>query len=376
MTKKMRELQALILAKTAEAKKLMDGESKDIEKASALLEEADALEKELEVLAKLESKEKASVPKEAFSADEDGEEETDCIKEFADAARACFKTMNETTGADGGYTVPEDIQTKINEYKEERFSLADLIDHENVTTKSGRRTFKKRAQHTGFEEVPEGGKMKKVSKPQFEILSYNIKKYMGYLPVTNELLEDSDAAIASTLIAWLGEESIATENAQILTKVNAKSATTLNGLADIKKAINVTLAAFAGTAKIVTNSDGLQYLDTLTDNNGNNLLKPDPTQPLKMYLAVGARRIPLVVVPNEILTTNSDGAIPFIMGDLKEYLKEFDRKKLTIKMSDTASVGDFNAFEQDMTIFAAALRADFAVKDTAAIVRGALTPEA
>ncbi|MBQ7013394.1 MAG: phage major capsid protein [Oscillospiraceae bacterium] len=373
MTKKMRELQALILAKVTEAKSLTEGETKDIEKASALLEEADALEKELDILAKIEAKEKAKVPEADF---EKKETETDCIKAFADAARARFKTMNETTGADGGYTVPEDIQTMINEYKEARFSLRSLIDYETVETKSGRRTYKQRAQHTGFTEVAEGGKKTKVAAPKFSILEYKIKKYSGYLPVTNELLDDSDAAIVSTVVSWLGEESIATENTQILAKVNTKSSTALNGLEDIKKAINVTLAAFAGTVKIITNSDGLQYLDTLVDGNGKPLLKPDPTQPLAMHLAVGVRSIPLVIIPNEVLPTTGSGELPFIMGDLREYLKEFDREQLTIKQSDVATVGDFNAFEQDMTIFAGSMRADFVVKDSAAIVRGTLTPTA
>ena len=283
--------------------------------------------------------------------------------------------MNEGTGADGGYTVPDDIVTKVNKYKEERFSLKNLIDYEAVTTKSGRRTYKKRSQHTGFAEVAEGGKIGKAAKPQFEVVNYNIKKYAGFLPVTNELLEDSDAAIAQTIIEWLGEEDIATENAQIIAAINKKSATPFAGLADLKKAVNVTLAAFAGSVKVITNSDGLQYLDTLEDSDGRSILKPNPAEPLAMSLAVGVRSIPLVVVPNDILKTESN-AIPFIVGDLKEYCKEFDRKQLTIDNSGVASIGDFNAYEQDMQLFRGIKRADWQVKDAAAIVRGTITPAA
>lgn len=373
MNKKMRELIEKIKTKTAEAQGLMDGENKDLDKAAALMDEVDALQKEFDLEKRIVEAGKADVPKTPVQ----DPEKPDSVKALADAARHGFrvKNLNEGTPADGGYTVPEDVQTKINEYKQERFSLATLVDRETVGTNAGRRTYKTRAQHTGFAEVAEGGKITKVAKPQFEVINYNIKKYAGYLPVTNELLEDSDANIHDTIVAWLGEEDIATENAQILAKIKTKAATALTGIKDIKKAINVDLAAFAGSVRIVTNADGLQYLDTLEDKNGRPLLSPNPTQPMAMSLSVGARSIPLTVVPNAVMPTEG-GKIPFIMGDLFEYVKEFDRKQLSISVSDVAVAGDFNAWEMDMTLLKGTKRADYVVKDAQAIVRGELTVSA
>ena len=375
MTKRMREIQNEILKKSAEAQGYLEGENKDIDKANSILDEVDTLQKELDTLARAEDAKKKGVPADGGAADGgDPDQKPNSEKAFADAVRTRFKDLNETTGADGGYTVPQDIVTKVNEYKAQRFSLANLIDREPVTTKSGSRVFKKRSQHVGFSEVAEGGKITgKVAAPQFELMEYSIKKYAGYLPVTNELLADSDAAINSTMIAWLGEEEIATENAQILAKVKAKTATALAGLDDIKNAINVTLAAFAGTVRIVTNADGLQYLDTLKDGTGKYLLSPDPAKPMEMYLSVGARRIPVTVVPNDVLKTES-GKIPFILGDLREYVKEFDRQQLTLNTSPVAVIGDLNAYESDLTIIRGIMRADWRVKDSEAIVRGELTP--
>ena len=84
----------------------------------------------------------------------------DRTKEFADAARSGFRnSMNEGTPAEGGYTVPEVIQTRINERRTAKASLITLVDVENVTTNKGSRTFKKRAQQTGFTKVGEGGKI-------------------------------------------------------------------------------------------------------------------------------------------------------------------------------------------------------------------------
>ena len=300
---------------------------------------------------------------------------TDPIHDFAEAARHGFytNTMTEGTKADGGYTVPEDIQTKINEYKQAKFSLESLVDVESVSTNSGRRTHQKRAQATGFKAVAESGKIQAAETPQFEVLAYEVKKYAGYMPVTNELLADSDANITNTLVKWLGEEDVATKNAQILTAIATKAETDLKNLDGIKKAINVTLgAAFSGSTIIVTNDDGLQYLDTLVDKNGRYLLTPDVQEPMQMVLAVGARKIPVKVVPNAILSTKTN-KVPFTIGDLKEAIKIFDRQKLSIMTSNVAAVGTLNAFEQDLTLFRGIERFDCKVKDANAFVNGYIT---
>lgn len=373
MNKRMREIQTLIDQKTAEAKGYTEGENKDMTKAAAIMDEVDKLDAEFKTLERIEKANKAAVPADPTPAEP---KKVDGVKALADAARSGFKVkdFNETNMEDGGYTVPEDIQTKVNEYKQERFSLRTLIDYEKVDTNKGRRTYKKRSQHTGFTKVGEGGKIGKIAAPQFEIMEYEISKFAGFMPSTNELLADSDAAIANTIVEWLGEEGIATENVQTLALFNQKEATAMTGLDDIKKAVNVTLAAFAGSVRIVTNSDGLQYLDTLVDGNGRYLLSPDPVKPMEMYLSVGVRRIPVVVVPNEVMPSTEGGAIPFIIGDTYAYAKEFDRQTLTIKTSDVAVIGDFNAYEEDLTLWRGIMRADWRVKDDLAIVRGELTP--
>lgn len=299
------------------------------------------------------------------------EEPQDSIKEFANAARAGFKnsTMTEGTLADGGYTVPEDIQTRINEYRDAKASLISLVDVENVTTNKGARTFKKRAQQTGFSKVAEGGKIQGKATPQFERIAYEIEKYAGYFPCTNELLADSDANITGVLIQWIGDESRVTRNKLILETLETKDKTTIASLDDIKKALNVTLGqAFKPTSRIITNDDGLQWLDTLKDADGKYLLQPNPADPMQMRLCAGATTIPVTVVPNSDLPTDEN--IPFIIGDLHEAVKFFDRNQMSIMSSDIASIGELNAFEMDMTLFRAIEREDCILKDENAFVYG------
>lgn len=302
------------------------------------------------------------------------------VKEFADAARNGFRnaTMTEGTATNGGYTVPEDIQTRVNEYRSAKASLIDLVDVQNVTTNKGQRTFKKRAQQTGFTKVGEGGKISAGSNPEFERKTYEIEKYAGYFPVTNELLADSDENITETIIVWIGDESRVTRNKLIIEQIETKDVTEIKSADDIKTALNVTLGqAFKPTSKIITNDDGLNWLDTLKDNEGRYLLQPDPANPMQYRFCAGATIIPIRVIPNADYPSDTKTAgnrkIPMTIGDLYEGITFWDRNLTTITTSNIAQVGSLNAFEEDLTIFRAIEREDCNVKDEEAFVRGQIT---
>ncbi len=384
MNKKLLELLNSINEKKTMVQKLTDaGKIEDAKKAKSELIE---LQDKFDLLKDLDLGVTNEVKEAVSSENPEGKKKVvpvqkkEAMKEFANAAREGFRVSNNMTEGskeDGGYTVPEDIQTKINERRESKKSLVDLVTVEPVTTEKGSRTFKKRSQQTGFVKVGEGGKIPKKDTPKFERLSYEISKYAGYFPVTNELLEDSDAAIASTLIEWIGDESRVTRNNIIRQVINAKEKTTLTGLDDIKKALNVTLgAAFKATSKIVTNDDGLQYLDTLKDAEGKYILQPNPANPMELRICAGATIVPIEVIGNDDypsdIATKGKRKIPFTIGDLKEGIRFFDRKKTSIIASNIAQAGDLNAFEEDLTLYRAIEREDCKTWDEAAFVNGEL----
>lgn len=376
MNKKMREILAKIEEKTAQAKAFMaDGENKDVNKANELLDEVDALQKEYETEKRLYDmeKDKNAPTDDQIEEKQAKDKEKDSIKEFADMARRGFKvdkSMNEGTQADGGYTVPEDIQTKINTYKESKFSLLSLVRVEKVTTNKGSRTFKKRSQQRGFTKVGEGAKVPAGTTPQFERLSYQIDKYGGYFPVTNELLADSDANIANTLIEWIGDESRVTANKliiEVLKTFGAKVIDKTKPIDSIKQILNVDLGqAFKPTSVIVTNDNGLQYLDTLKDSDGKYLLQPNPANPMEMRLCAGATTVPVKVIPNADLP-NDTTKIPFVIGDLNEGVVYWDRQQMSIISSNIAVAGTLNAFEEDLTIYRALEREDVTKRDGNAV---------
>lgn len=415
MNKKMREIKAQIESLNKEAVELF--EAKNYDEADNKIKEIDNLEKAYKQAERLFAVEKEEVTDEVVAK----VKVVDKIKNFADNIRKIRNSMNETTGTDGGYTVPEDVSTDIEHLRESKRSLRDLVSVETVSTMSGKRTYKKRSSQTGFNEVGEGGKIGIKNTPKYDRMSYSIKKYGGFMPITNELFEDSDANIYNEITTWIADDSRVTGNKLILNVIKSNPAKNVVGLDGIKKVLNVTLgAAFKNTSKIVTNDDGLQYLDTLKDKDGKYLLSASPADPMKKVLCAGATSIPVEVFPNadipsdntyaastdtkvdeskdyytragagseespyvyEVVeeptgnpTTNNyfevtKAKIPMIIGDLKEGIKFYDRKKLNIMTSNTASAGDLNAFEEDLTLFRAIEREDVKKRDSKAFING------
>lgn len=372
MNKRMRELLAKIETKQKEARSFMDGENKDVTKATALLDECDSLKAEFEAEKRLFEAEKAEVEPEAEKKVEE-KKEADSVKAFAEAARNGFtKDMSEGSNADGGYTVPEDIITRIEKYRDAKASLRQHVRVIPVQTMSGARTFKKRETVTGFAKVLENGKFAKKATPQFERLAYKIDKFGGYFVLSDEVIEDSDVNLVNEVVALIGDESRVTDNVEIISAIKAAKSAPVNfeDLDGIKEALNVTLGqAFRATSKIYTNDNGLQFLDTLIDGNGRPLLAPSPVEPMKMVLGCGPTTVEIVVLPNSDFPNLTEG-IPFIVGDLNEGVALFDRRRVTLTQSKVASVDGYNAFEQGGMLIRADERADYVVRDAAAFVLG------
>lgn len=376
MNEKMKQLLADMDAKRNMAKNYMEGEAKDVDKAIALLDEADTLEKEFDAEKRLADLQKEEVDAKAKAAAAKENEPSEITKAFLQGVKKRFKDYNgmrEGSDVEGGYIVPQDIVTQINEFKRAEFSLLPLVDYNRVTTNKGSRTYESKATATGFGEMDEAGVIQQIENINFQPIKYNIRSYGGFLPVTNQLLQDTDAALQQTISKWFARKSVATANTLILKILKSKGEVGLSGLSGIKKVLNVTLGqAYKSSSIILTNDDGLQWLDTLKDQNGRYLLNPNPTEPTKLQLRAGATVVPIEVAPNNILPTESS-KVPFIIGDLKEAVAYWDRQQYILNASDIASVGNVNAFAQNLTLFRALEREDACVKDPDSFVYGVIT---
>ncbi|MBS4191750.1 phage major capsid protein [Bacillus sp. FJAT-49705] len=364
MNKELRELLEKISNKKAEAKQLL-AENK-IEEAKTARDEAQELQNKFDIAKDLYDQEKEEIENKKH----ENPAEKDEVKNFINAARQKFKNaMSEGSATDGGYTVPQDIQTEINELRQAKDAAQNLITVEPVTTLSGSRVFKARAQQTGFVEVPEDGSIPEKATPQFTQLAYKVKKYAGFFKMTNEVLKDSDQALRSVLVRWIGDESRVTRNKLIFAELAKKAKTAVTGFDDLKDICNVKLdPAFQETSVVVTNQDGFNWLDKQKDSDGNYLLQKDPTSATQKLLF---GKYPVKVYSNKDLLTDTTKA-PVIIGDLKEAIVMFDREQTDIMASDVA--GD--AYLTDNTLFRAIEREEVKTRDAEAFVYGQidLTP--
>lgn len=362
------EMKQQLEALNNKAKTLLENNEAKLEDIQSINNEIELLQAKIAVQEKIEADAKAAAANSVPEPVNNPKPQEDAVKAFADAARSKFKNaMSEGSNADGGYTVPQDIQTQINELRESKDALQNLVTVEPVTTLSGSRVFKARSQQTGFAEVAENGTIGEKATPQFTNLAYKVKKYAGFFKVTNELLADSDQSITGTLIKWIGDESRVTRNKLILAELAKKAKTAIAKLDDIKDTLNVKLdPAFRYTSSIVTNQDGFNWLDKQKDADGNYLLQPSVSSPTGKQLF----GVPVVMVSNKDLPndTTSGTKAPFIIGDLKEAVVLFDRKTTEIMASDVA----MDAFQTDNTLFRAIEREEVKTRDAEAFVYGQL----
>ena len=188
MNERMKQLLSDMEAKRSMAKNYMDGEAKDVDKALALLDEADKLEKEFDAEKRLADIQKEEVEAKVKAAAAKEDDPSEITKAFLQGVKKRFKDYNgmrEGSDAEGGYIVPQDIVTQINEFKRAEFSLLPLVDYNRVTTNTGSRTYESKATATGFGEMDEAGVIQQIENINFQPIKYSIKNYGQFLTSCN-----------------------------------------------------------------------------------------------------------------------------------------------------------------------------------------------
>lgn len=287
--------------------------------------------------------------------------------------------MSEKLDEDGGFTVPQDIQTDIHELRRTDDDLEQYVNVEPVSTLSGSRVFEVDADSTPWDDVDEGEEFGEEETPKLKQIKYKIKKKGGILKVTRELLQDTAENILGFLNKWIAKKSRATRNAAILKKlaeITTEKEVAISGYDDLKDVFNVTLdPAIASSSIVLTNQSGFNYLDKIKDERGDYILQHDVTDKSKMLL-FGV--YPIKKVSNKVLKNvevKSDESnvsaykYPIYMGDLKEAITLFDREKISIELSTEA--GDLWA--KDQTGIKVRDRFDVQAFDEEAVIKGEIT---
>lgn len=240
----------------------------------------------------------------------------------SDEGRLLLNALTESggtpQGADGGFLVPVDMETKINEVRREEIALASLFTAENVTTNTGFRVYDT-APTKGFTKVAEMGTIPQDDQPAFSRINYSVEDYALIVPISNDLLADNNAGLMAYLARWGGKKSVITENINLLALLNTLTGTALTSgkeIDEIKSVLNKTLdPAIARLADIVTNQSGFDVLDHLKDADGRYLLQPNPTDPTKMMLK--GRNI--MMVPDALIPNDETNGAPVYIGAFKQF---------------------------------------------------------
>lgn len=359
MTKRMKEILDEIKEKHTLSKALLEGDEKDIEKAGGLLDEADELQKEYDLLERIEAKEKKAVIPEA---EKDLEEKETKKKisgflvvakminrrrlsdEEAASLEPVERDVTEKTalvygGSSGeGYLLPEDVRYEINELRKQYKSAKDLVTVIPTEDLAGGFNYET-GTPAGLTELTDGNDVTEETGMGFTRKNFAIKFFAKLIPISRILAGAEKAGLMGYINRWFIKNAIISENSKIfdvLAKKGANSASPVNtaGWAALKKKINTALDPDAlYDAVIVTNQTGFDLLDQEVDGNGRPILQPDPSNATRKMF----NGLPIEVFSNAQLADITSGTkAPMFVGSLKAGATFVDYSNLEFAVSEHA----------------------------------------
>lgn len=234
------------------------------------------------------------------------------------------------TGAKGGYLIPQEFVTPIAEARKEYIALKDLCTVKLVSRMTG--VMPKAAAEDGKLLAFDENNAINQSTVDFGQVSFNIKTRGDIIPVSNELLADADVDLVGFINQRFARKAINSENDDIIKILDTLTASVIADYKGIIKAINTSLdAAIAADAVIITNQDGFNYLDTLTDTDG----KPVLTYSFADFKTTLLRGHKIVYLSNSAIPTKTN-KIPFYVGSLADFAYFFEREGVALAADSSA----------------------------------------
>lgn len=365
--KKLDELKQALAGIKEEARSL--NESGKVEEAEAKLEELRSLNKQITVQAELDAQEieEVETKMENREVKQEGVELRDAFykavagKTMTQEERALVQSA---VSADGGFLVPQDIKTQINENKRQYKQAKELIGRVTVGTESGSFVVEDLSAMAGLVNFDDDNAGLAESQPKFRNLEYKVKNYGTITPVAKAFLQDETANFMSYLNGHFAKKAIMTENTEIFAALKTgKTAVAVTDIASIKKVVNTQVdPAIKAIAVIATNQDGFNAMDQLEDANGRPMLQMNPANPTE-YLLLG---MPVHVFSNRELPSVA-GKAPIFIGSLADGAKFFDRGVYEVAVSQEAG------FKQNQVVARVVERFDVKQADADAYVLAEIT---
>ena len=263
-----------------------------------------------------------------------------------------------TVGAEA--VIPVDRITKPEKQPETVVDLRQHVGRVPVTTGTGSYPIL-RANKNKMISVAELAKNPALANPEFTKVNYEIETYRGYIPVSQESLDDSDIDLGGLVAESIQRQSLNTSNAEIAAKLQTATAKTVTDIDGLKDIVNVTIDP-AYNVKFIASQSFFNELDKMKDNDGRYLLQQDVTV-ASGYKLLGRE---VVVMADDVIGKTAGDKVAFV-GDPSLFVKYFDRQQASVRWVDNDVYGQ---------LLAGFIRFDVEVADTAAGFYVTLGPKA
>lgn len=241
---------------------------------------------------------------------------------------------------DGGVLIPEEILAPEKE-KRDVVDLSKYVRIRKVNRGSGKVPLLKKSGSRLY-TVDELEKNPELAKPSVEEVDYSIDTYRGYVPISQEVIDDADYDIVGLIAEDMADQELNTKNAAIASILKTAPAPSYtNGVADtvvgvdgLKTVLNTKLKRVYNT-KLYVSSSLYNELDLLKDKNGRYLLQDSITAASGKSFA--GREV--IVLDDDVIGETAGDLVAFV-GDAYEFVTLFDRKQMSAKWVDMNIYGE------------------------------------
>lgn len=319
------ELEKLDRAETDEevsaVEKTVDDLQKEIEEKEA---EKAQLEKEIDELEKQIEEQNRKAPTYPSKEKRGGQklEQRDAIAKYIRTGQTREIVGLKTTDSGSAALIPTEV-LKPHFVNKTRNPLLDLVERVKVNSGSGKYPLIKKTDGVmvSTEELKSNPEL---GKPAISEIDYSIKTYRGYVPVSQEMIDDADYDIMSIVedeVFNQGENTELSLVAAVLKKATQADAAGFDGIKDI---YNKKLKSIYKASIVVTKSM-FAALDKVKDKDGRYMLQTDVASPTGY--SFGGKTIYTV----DDTVFGNEGDMKFFIGDVTEFVKEFDRAQVSVK---------------------------------------------
>lgn len=321
-------------ANTEEERSVVDEEiTKFTEEKEAHEERKSELETELgELRGKMKEYEKAPEKREK---EKDMGKRSEEIEEARSAINAFVKSKGQVREggfkeADAGILIPVEILAP-QEKPEDIVDLRNYVKVVGVNSSSGKYPViaKSGSKMSTVEELEQNPEL---SKPKISNIDYSIATRRGYIPISQEAIDDADYDVTGLIRDEINDQSRNTRNTDIATVLKSATAKSVTGLDGLKDLVNKEIKKVY-PVKFIISASLYAELDKLKDKNGRYLLQDSITSSSGKML-FGKE---VIVLDDEMIA--GAGELKGFVGDPKSFCAFFDRKQTSVEWVDNQIYG-------------------------------------